>query len=51
MKKIKYLILCLIGVFLVFSALVNAMTNGNINLSNSINASEKDIDLIETDYH
>lgn len=33
------------------SALVNAMTNGNINLSNSINASEKDIDLIETDYH
>ena len=33
------------------AAIVNAMTNGNVNLTNSINVTEKDIDFIETDYH
>ncbi|MCH5238299.1 MAG: hypothetical protein J1E95_10975, partial [Muribaculaceae bacterium] len=32
------------------AAMVNAMTNGKVNLSNSINSSENNIDLIETDY-
>lgn len=33
------------------AAMVNAMTNGKVNLSNSINSSENNIDFIETDYH
>ena len=33
------------------AAMVNAMTNGNVNLPNSINITEKAIDFIETDYH
>lgn len=32
------------------AAMVNAMTNGKVNLSNSINSSENNIDFIETDY-
>lgn len=32
------------------AAMVNAMTNGKVNLSNSINSSENHIDFIETDY-
>lgn len=31
--------------------MVNAMTNGNVNLPDSINATEKAIDFLETDYH
>ena len=32
------------------AAMVNAMTNGKVNLSNSINSSDNNIDFIETDY-
>lgn len=32
------------------AAMVNAMTNGKVKLSNSINATEQSIDFIETDY-
>ena len=33
------------------AAMVNVITNGKVNLPNSINATENDIDFLETDYH